>query len=130
MPAPLSGGPATDCEAAGFSHAVCDVDGLWCEERCDAALANVGTSPARPVDREVPQMSAGSLLGVGTDNQLYFMPGLGSNWAQVPNSGAVVDVTQLKDGTIVGVGTDTYLWTRAGVNTGWVQVPNSSGVKG
>lgn len=83
----------------------------------------------------------GTLLGIGTDNQLYTRSEVASLlhtpldkapagiWTQIPSSGAVKAITQLKDGTLVGVGMDHDLWTRAALTSGWVQVPGSGAVK-
>jgi len=83
----------------------------------------------------------GTILGVGTDNQLYTRSEAASLlqtpldkapagiWTHIPNSGAVKAITQLKDGTIVGVGMDQGLYTRATLTSSWVLVPGSHAVK-
>ena len=69
-----------------------------------------------------------SIIGVGTDKNLYIKDGLTKPWVKVPNSGDVKSVFQLNDYTFIGVGMDNKLWTRSDINANWNQVPNSGDV--
>src|SRR6266700_2809703 len=73
----------------------------------------------------VPAPQSATILGVGTDRNLWTRKTLDSQWVQVPNSGLVTAVTVMRDGTIVGIGLDRLLYTRANLNSPWVQVANS-----
>ena len=69
-----------------------------------------------------------SIIGIGTDKNLYIKDNLTKPWTKVPNSGDVKSVFQLNDYTFVGVGMDNKLWTRSDINANWNQVPNSGDV--
>jgi hypothetical protein len=77
-----------------------------------------------------PAETGPQILGVGTDQQLWYRDTLTSEWVQVPNSGAVLAITVMPDGKIVGVGTDQQLWYRDSLTSDWVQVPGSGSVIG
>jgi hypothetical protein len=69
-----------------------------------------------------------SILGVGTDNQLYIRDTLASPWVKVPNNGSLLTVTVLPTEQILGVGTDNQLYIQDTLTSPWVQVPNSGSV--
>ncbi|KAJ3283172.1 hypothetical protein HDU79_009290, partial [Rhizoclosmatium sp. JEL0117] len=68
-----------------------------------------------------------TLIGVGTDYQLYTRVGLTGSWTLVPNLGGVFvqDVSVMSTGIIVGVGLNKNLYTRASLNDPWLLVPGS-----
>ncbi len=70
---------------------------------------------------DVAIMQNGTILGVGTDKNLYTRATLGSNWVQAHINGQVTSVAIMQDGTILGVGTDKNLYTRATLGSNWVQ---------
>jgi hypothetical protein len=106
------------------------------ESRCDQHLSfsgdNVQLAAKDNTTDLVPwkliPVHQDSLLGVGTDNELYTRDTLTSNWVKVPNSGSVTDVTIMPDGTIVGIGMNNQLYTRATLTSNWVNIPNSGSV--
>ncbi|ORY47615.1 hypothetical protein BCR33DRAFT_714722 [Rhizoclosmatium globosum] len=61
-----------------------------------------------------------TLIGVGLDNQLYTRSGLLGNWALVPNSGSVVDITVLSNGVLLGTGLDKQLYSKQTIDDPWV----------
>ncbi|KAJ3076667.1 hypothetical protein HDU99_001317 [Rhizoclosmatium hyalinum] len=74
------------------------------------------------------QFPDGSIVGVGTDNQLYQTQSLSPvKWSLIPNSGSVVSVTprfQFTTTTVLlGIAADGSLWGKnRGVTTNWIQV--------
>ncbi|MCW3467091.1 M57 family metalloprotease [Chitinophaga nivalis] len=70
----------------------------------------------------------GTIIGVGTDHQLYTRATLVSPWVLVPSSGAVIAVTIQASGAFLAIGTDNQLYTRATLTSNWVLVPNSGSV--
>jgi microcystin-dependent protein len=73
-------------------------------------------------------LADGTILGVGTDKQLYTRPNLSGPWTLVPNSGSVIGVSQLNDGRILGVRTDNQLCLRENLASGWSTIPAGGAV--
>jgi len=68
----------------------------------------------------ITQLNNGSLLGIGTDKQLYSRNTLYDNWSgTIQSSCCVIGITQLKDGTILGIGTDKQLWSKKSLDHNW-----------
>lgn len=72
----------------------------------------------------VTTMQDGSILGVGTDKQLYSRKNLASPWSVVANSCCVTSAVVMQDGTVLGVGTDKGLWVRPTLQSSWVRAPS------
>ncbi|ORY47629.1 hypothetical protein BCR33DRAFT_764050 [Rhizoclosmatium globosum] len=66
-----------------------------------------------------------TLIGVGTDNQLYTRAGLSGAWVLVSGSGTVVDVTVLANGALLGTAPDGTLYKKTTLSSTWTLVPNS-----
>ena len=66
-----------------------------------------------------------TLIGVGTDNQLYVQDIIGGVWntnsVLVQNSGYVIDVCVTPSGGLLGIGLDHNLWSRQNLNATWVK---------
>ncbi|KAJ3285175.1 hypothetical protein HDU79_007507 [Rhizoclosmatium sp. JEL0117] len=60
-----------------------------------------------------------TLIGVGTDNQLYTRAGLSGAWVLVPGSGTVVDVTVLANGALLGTAPDGTLYKKTTLTSAW-----------
>merc|ERR1719384_1542311 len=73
-------------------------------------------------DRHLAEIS---IVGVGTNYNLYTRNTLTSRWSRVPNSGDVTSITQLNDGVFLGVGTNKNLYTRDTLTSSWSRVANS-----
>lgn len=71
-------------------------------------------------------LNDGSLIGVGTNNQLYTRKSVDqSEWSLVPGSCCVKSVTQLPNGKIIGVGMGNTLLQKHGLTRRWSTVPHS-----
>ncbi|XP_077981409.1 C-type mannose receptor 2-like [Glandiceps talaboti] len=97
-----------------------EADGAWGSPQSgNCCITSVGFMPD------------GSLVGVGTDQQLYTKPGYAvGEWSgPVANSGKVVDVAVMDDGTLLGVQPPKMtLVSRDGLNGQWKLVSKGMGV--
>lgn len=108
-------------------------------------LIETGKKSAPAASTPIPAARTSSILGVGTNHQLYRraalsssflpMPGLpmltpaaASPWEHVPGSGDVMAITTLSNGIIVGVGMNHQLYWRATLSSPWEHVPDSGDV--
>jgi microcystin-dependent protein len=90
--------------------------------------------PTPPPYQPRPMIAAtmlqdGTILGVGTDHQLYTRPNLFGPWTALASGAAMLGVSQFSDGAILGCGTDNLLYTRPNLTQGWSQLPGSGAVK-
>lgn len=73
-----------------------------------------------------------TLIGVGTDNQIYIEDVIGGVWnadtAFVQNSGYVSDVCVTPSGGLLGVGLDNNVWSKPTLNSVWARLTALDGV--
>ena len=67
------------------------------------------------------QLQDGTIVGIGTDHNLYTKQNLTEPWVDIGN-GPMIGITQLQDGTIVGVGVNNNLYTKTNLTAQWVSI--------
>ena len=73
--------------------------------------------------------AAYTIVGVGTDNQLYYRTSVHGLWvAAGPNMMAVTDVEGCADGSMFGVGLDQRVYTRTSFAGAWSLLPNTGNI--
>ena len=69
----------------------------------------------------------GSILGVGTDHQLWLRANLNAPWQLLPGTGTVKGVAVMPDGTIMGISLDNRIYTRTKLTGPWSPTPDNGG---
>ena len=75
----------------------------------------------------ITQISDGTIIGVGLDNNLWKRKTLNDKWTKIscPQSCCVTSISTLNDGSIVGVGTNGFIYTKKTLDVVWVLVDSS-----
>jgi hypothetical protein len=75
----------------------------------------------------ITQLSDGTIIGVGLDNNLWKRKTLNDKWTKIscPQSCCVTSISTLTDGSIVGVGTNGFIYTKKKLDVVWVLVDSS-----
>jgi hypothetical protein len=74
----------------------------------------------------ITQLNTGSILGIGTDKQIWIRRNLYENWqGAIPNTCCIIGITQINDGSLLGIGTDKQIWRKTSLNANWQLIPNT-----
>ena len=70
-----------------------------------------------------------TILGVATNNRLYYRSGLDKYWGAAPNFGSgLLGIAVTIDGRLLGIGLDRKLYIRESLDKGWKKLPDRTGV--
>ncbi len=67
--------------------------------------------PPRPIVSNI------KIMGIGSNNELYFKTSDTGGWAHVGGSGKVKHISVMRDGTLLGVGMDNNMYTRRAIDS-------------